>query len=99
MTETGYLIVREPAVVRLSGDFDINARDELRGALLEAVEAGPDEVVVDFGAAVFLDSEAMGALIEGLNAGQEAGVRLRIVNAHGIVHRVREVSGVLALFD
>ena len=99
MTETGYLIVREPAVVRLSGDFDINARDELRGALLEAVEAGPDEVVVDFGAAVFLDSEAMGALIEGLNAGQEAGVRLRIVNAHGIVHRVLEVSGVLALFD
>ena len=99
MTETGYLIVREPAVVRLSGDFDINARDELRGALLEAVEAGPAEVVVDFGAAVFLDSEAMGALIEGLNAGREAGVRLRIVNAHGIVHRVLEVSGVLALFD
>jgi len=99
VTETGYQIVREPAVVRLCGDFDINARDELCGALLEAVQAGPAEVVVDFGKAVFLDSEAMGALIEGLNAGREAGVRLRIVNAHGIVHRVLEVSGVLALFD
>ena len=99
MTDPSYQIVREAAVVRLSGDFDINARDEMRAALLEAVESGPAEVVVDFDEAVFLDSEAMGALIEGLNAGREAGVPLRIVNAHGLVHRVLDVSGVLALFN
>ena len=99
MTQPSYQIVREAAVVRLSGDFDINARDEMRTALLEAVRSAPAEVVVDFDAAVFLDSEAMGALIEGLNAGREAGVPLRIVNAHGLVHRVLDVSGVLALFN
>jgi anti-anti-sigma factor len=101
-----YQIIREAAVVRLTGDFDINARDELRTALLDAVRAvpapapaSPGEVVVDFAEAAFLDSEAMGALIEGLNAGREAGVPLRLINAHGIVHRVLEVSGVLALFN
>ena len=99
MTQPSYQIVREAAVVRLSGDFDINARDEMRTALLEAVRSAPAEVVIDFDAAVFLDSEAMGALIEGLNAGREAGVPLRIVNAHGLVHRVLDVSGVLALFN
>jgi anti-sigma B factor antagonist len=99
VTPPSYQIVREAAVVRLSGDFDINARDEMRAALLEAVESAPAEVVVDFDDAAFLDSEAMGALIEGLNAGREAGVPLRIVNAHGIVHRVLDVSGVLALFN
>ena len=99
MTHSSYQIVREAAVVRLSGDFDINARDEMRAALLEAVESAPAEVVVDFDDAAFLDSEAMGALIEGLNAGREAGVPLRIVNAHGLVHRVLDVSGVLALFN
>ncbi|MEU8230393.1 STAS domain-containing protein [Actinoplanes sp. NPDC048967] len=99
MTQPTYQIVREAAVVRLAGDFDINARDEMRTALLEAVRSAPAEVVVDFDAAVFLDSEAMGALIEGLNAGREAGVPLRIVNAHGLVHRVLDVSGVLALFN
>ena len=99
MTQPSYQIVREAAVVRLSGDFDINARDEMRAALLEAVRSAPAEVVIDFDAAVFLDSEAMGALIEGLNAGREAGVPLRIVNAHGLVHRVLDVSGVLALFN
>ncbi|WP_433723644.1 STAS domain-containing protein [Actinoplanes sp. CA-051413] len=99
MTQPSYQIVREAAVVRLAGDFDINARDEMRTALLEAVRSAPAEVVIDFDAAVFLDSEAMGALIEGLNAGREAGVPLRIVNAHGLVHRVLDVSGVLALFN
>ena len=99
MTQPSYQIVREAAVVRLSGDFDINARDEMRTALLEAVRSAPAEVVIDFDAAVFLDSEAMGALIEALNAGREAGVPLRIVNAHGLVHRVLDVSGVLALFN
>ena len=99
MTQPSYQIVREAAVVRLFGDFDINARDEMRTALLEAVRSAPAEVVVDFDAAVFLDSEAMGALIEGLNAGREAGVPLRIVNAHGLVHRVLDVSGVLALLN
>jgi anti-anti-sigma factor len=100
VTQPFHQIVREAAVVRLAGDFDINARDELRDALLDAVQAaGPDEVVIDFDKAAFLDSEAMGALIEGLNAGREAGVPLRIVNARGIVRRVLDVSGVLALFN
>jgi len=99
VTQPSYQIVREAAVVRLSGDFDINARDEMRTALLEAVRSAPAEVVIDFDAAAFLDSEAMGALIEALNAGREAGVPLRIVNAHGLVHRVLDVSGVLALFN
>jgi anti-anti-sigma factor len=100
VTQPSYQIVREAAVVRLAGDFDINARDEMRSALLDAVRAaGPAEVVIDFDDAAFLDSEAMGALIEGLNAGREAGVPLRIVNARGLVHRVLDVSGVLALFN
>jgi anti-anti-sigma factor len=99
VTQPTYQIVREAAVVRLSGDFDINARDEMRTALLAAVQSGPTEVVIDFAGAAFLDSEAMGALIEGLHAGRAAGVPLRIVNARGLVHRVLDVSGVLALFD
>lgn len=98
MTQPSYQIIREAAVVRLSGEFDISARDELRTALLDAVRSAPAEVVIDLDEAAFLDSEAMGALIEGLNAGQAAGVPLRLINAHGIVHTVLDVSGVLALF-
>jgi anti-anti-sigma factor len=100
VTQPSYQVVRAAATVQLTGELDITAREEMRAALLEAVPvAGPEGVVIDFAEATFLDSEAMGALIEGLNAGREAGVPMRVVNAHGLVHRVLEVSGVLALFN
>ncbi|WP_201787106.1 STAS domain-containing protein [Actinoplanes sp. TFC3] len=100
MTEPSYQIFREAGHVRLAGDFDINARDELREVVLHAVEqTGDGRVVVDFEATDFLDSEALGALIDGLVAGREAGIKMSLVNAHGLVHRVLDVSGVLDLFD
>ena len=132
MTEPIYQITREAGAVRLSGDLDINSRDELRDTLAAAVEeaatreepatrgeeaatrgetgseAAPDAeagegrgkvVVVDFDHTAFLDSEAMGALIDGFLTARAAGVRMSIVNAHGLVHRVLEVSGVLEMFE
>jgi anti-anti-sigma factor len=86
------------AVLRLAGDLDINARDELRDKALAAVSRGT-AVVFDFGATTFLDSEAMAALIDGLSAAREAGIGIRAVNAQGMVHRVLDVSGVLEIFD
>ncbi|OJF15541.1 STAS domain-containing protein [Couchioplanes caeruleus] len=98
--DVSYRIARDAGAVRLAGEFDINARDELRTTLLQAIdEDGAAAIVVDFGGVTFLDSEAMGALIDGFVAGRAAGVKLSIVNAHGLVHRVLEVSGVLELFE
>ena len=78
----------------------MNVRDEVRADVLAAVAAaGPAGVVVDFAETDFIESEAMGALIEGLNAARQAGIPFTAVNAHGITLRVLEVSGVLALFD
>ena len=100
MTEPIYQITREPGVVKLSGDLDINARDELRDALVAVVrDDRSGAVVVDFDDVAFLDSEAMGALIEGFLAARGAGVTMSIVNAHGLVHRVLDVSGVLEMFE
>ncbi|MFI5495300.1 STAS domain-containing protein [Actinoplanes sp. NPDC051859] len=100
MASDSFQISQDAGNVGLSGDFDINARDELRSVLVRAVEAADGSgVVVNFDRVTFLDSEAMGALIDGIVAGRDAGVRVSIVNAHGLVHRVLEVSGVLELCD
>jgi anti-anti-sigma factor len=98
--EPSYQISREAGVVRLSGDLDINAREELRDALGAAVrEDRTGALVVDFDNTAFLDSEAMGALIEGFLNARSAGVKMSIVNAHGLVHRVLDISGVLEMFE
>ncbi|WP_306211538.1 STAS domain-containing protein [Actinoplanes sp. RD1] len=100
MTEPTYQISRQAGHIRLSGDLDINARDDVRSELLRAVrDGGSAGIVIDLGETAFIDSEAVGALIDGLLAGREAGVPMTISNATGIVHRVLDVSGVLDLFD
>lgn len=100
MTEPTYQIAREAGRVLLVSDLDINARDEVRAELVRAVEQdGAGGIVVDLGATSFIDSEAVGALIDGLMAGRAAGVTMTIANARGLVHRVLDVSGVLELFD
>jgi anti-sigma B factor antagonist len=84
-------------ILRISGELDINARDDLRGALLLALADG--DVVVDLDAVSFLDSEALGALIDGFNTGRARNARFRVINAHDLVDRVLTVSGAKELFD
>jgi anti-anti-sigma factor len=83
-------------ILRVAGELDINARDDLREALLLAIADG--DVVVDLDAVSFLDSEALGALIDGFNASRDRSAGFRVVNAHDVVDRVLTVSGAKDLF-
>ena len=83
------------AVVRLAGELDLDARDELCQVIQQAVGDRRSRVVtVDLGEVTFLDSEALGVLIEGWNTAQRASKIFQVVNARGIVRRVLDVAGV-----
>jgi anti-sigma B factor antagonist len=83
-------------ILRIDGELDITARDDLHEAVVAALRHG--HVTVDLDGATFIDSEALGALIDGYNAAQAGSVRFRVINAHGLVARVLEVSGAIGLF-
>ncbi len=80
-------------LLHISGELDINARDDLRDGILAALAAG--DVVVDLNEVTFIDSEALGALIDGYNESRRLGAGLKLINAHGLVERVLTVSGAL----
>lgn len=82
--------------LHLDGELDITARDDLRDAILAALVSG--DVVVDLDAVTFIDSEALGALIDGYNEARARPAGFRVVNANGVVARVLKVSGALELF-
>ena len=51
------------SVIVLSGDLDLESAPTLRSALLDAVDAGADRIVVDLSGVTFMDSTGLGVLI------------------------------------
>ena len=92
-----FAITRE-LVLRLAGEFDMDARAELTESVLAAVaDPAATAVTLDLADTTFLDSEALGALITGMNAARAAGKPFSLINASGTVRRVLDVAGVLEL--
>jgi anti-anti-sigma factor len=86
------------ALLRLTGELDINARADVHDAIHESLDAGAADIVVDLAAVTFIDSEALGALIDGYNACLARDVGFRVTNARGLVDRVLTISGAMELF-
>ena len=63
-------------VVRLGGELDLYNADEVRAALGGAAAGNPECVVVDLTEVEFVDSTALGVLVEAHNALHEGGLRL-----------------------
>jgi len=51
-------------VVRLGGELDLYNAPTIRETLLELCRSGPERVVLDFAEVEFVDSTALGALLE-----------------------------------
>jgi anti-sigma B factor antagonist len=84
---------RDGAVVlSLAGELDLYNAEEVRGALLEACSEEPKVLVVDLAEVTFIDSTALGVLIEGRSRmSDRGGFRLA---APGLeTRRALEVSG------
>jgi anti-anti-sigma factor len=79
-------------VVSLAGELDLYNAEEVRGALLEACAAEPEVLVVDLAEVRFIDSTALGVLIEARSKlADRNGFRLA---APGLeTRRALEVSG------
>ena len=56
--------VGDAVVVRLTGELDLYNAHEVRNVLVEHAAVGPERVVVDLSGVEFIDSTALGVLIE-----------------------------------
>ena len=79
-------------IVRLAGELDLYNAHAVREALIAACEESPDRLVVDLSGVNFIDSTALGVLIE---------ARTRMANRRGFLlaapgletRRALEISG------
>jgi anti-sigma B factor antagonist len=87
------------AHVAVRGEVDFSNADGIAQAFRDAVaDWSPAVLRVDLGAATFIDSTGLGALIEGYRAATERAVGFVVVNPNANVRRVLTVTGLCELF-
>jgi anti-sigma B factor antagonist len=80
------------AIVRLAGQLDLHNAERVREVMLEVAEAAPERLVIDLEEVTFLDSTALGILVEARTKLPDG--RAFLLAAPGVeVRRALEVSG------
>jgi anti-sigma B factor antagonist len=84
-------------VVRLGGELDLYNAGAVRDALFEACNGGPERLIVDLSKVEFIDSTALGVLIEARSRLDEKGLILAAPARE--TRRALEISGLVRYFS
>jgi anti-sigma B factor antagonist len=90
---------RERVVVRVHGAVDLFAAPELKRELLETIERGVLEIILDLSGTAFLDSTGLGALLTAHKRLAARDGQLTIVNGVSGVERVFQITGLDSIFS
>ena len=85
-------------VVVLGGEVDIYTAPRFRECMLELLDDGVVQLVVDLSAVTFIDSTALGVLIGGVRRINSAGGAMSLVVGSRPVERVLGITGLDRVF-
>jgi anti-sigma B factor antagonist len=78
-------------LIRLSGEVDLSWSQQVRHAVLEALEKNP-AVGVELSAVSYIDSSGIAALVEGFQSARSRGSRFALVAVSDAVRAVLELA-------
>jgi anti-sigma B factor antagonist len=84
-------------VIAVEGELDLSTAPRLKWMLLDALQAGHSQLIVDLSCTTFMDSTALGVLVA-VKRGLDAGERLAIVCPQSDVLQIFEFSGMDGAF-
>jgi anti-sigma B factor antagonist len=85
------------SVVAFEGELDLERAPSVKWALVDSLDAGYKQLVVDLTAVRFMDSTALSVLV-GVNKSLDIGARMAIVCVNKNVLKIFELSGMDAAF-
>jgi anti-anti-sigma factor len=88
----------QTSLVTLEGELDLERAPALKWALVDSLDAGYKQLVVDLSQVRFMDSTALSVLV-GVNKSLDVGARLAIVCVNGNVLKIFELSGMDGMFS
>jgi anti-sigma B factor antagonist len=88
---------KRTSVISIEGELDLSTAPRLKWMLIDSLETGHSQLVVDLSLATFIDSTALGVLI-GVKRSLDVGAQLAIVCARPAVRNIFEFSGLDGAF-
>jgi anti-sigma B factor antagonist len=88
---------RRTSVIAIEGELDLATAPRLKWMLIDALEAGHEELIVDLSPTIFIDSTALGVLVV-VNRSLGVDARMAIVCPRGNVLKIFELSGLDGMF-
>jgi anti-sigma B factor antagonist len=85
------------SIVALEGELDLERAPSLKWALVDSIDAGRQQLVVDLSQVRFMDSTALSVLV-GVNRSLGQSARMAIVCVNANVLKIFELSGMDGVF-
>jgi len=89
----------KPPIIELEGEVDVYTAPQLKQQMINLLESGARELVVDLTKVDYLDSTALGVLIGGLKRMRERDGNMVLVCPSPRIRRVFEITGLDKIFD
>ena len=85
-------------VISLAGEVDLYTAPEFKQQLLDVIDQGGRDVVVDLSSTTFIDSTTLGVLVGGVKRLRPAGGSLTLVCTDPNICKIFEITGLDRVF-
>ena len=85
-------------VIELGGEVDLYTAPEFKERLVQVIEDGKKQLVVDLSKATFIDSTTLGVLVGGVKRLRPAGGSLTLVCTDDNITKIFEITGLDRVF-
>ena len=85
-------------VISLAGEVDLYTAPEFKERMVELIESGKKQIVVDLSKATFIDSTTLGVLVGGVKRLRPAGGSLTLVCTDENISKIFEITGLDRVF-
>jgi len=85
-------------VIELGGEIDLYTAPEFKERMVELIDGGKKEIVVDLSKATFIDSTTLGVLVGGVKRLRPAGGSLALVCTDQNITKIFEITGLDRVF-
>jgi anti-sigma B factor antagonist len=85
-------------VIELGGEVDLYTAPEFKERMVQLIESGKKQIVVDLSQATFIDSTTLGVLVGGVKRLRPSGGSLALVCTDQNITKIFEITGLDRVF-